>query len=266
MKTALSFAVALVLLLVVACEEMAPAPPRAPPQPPVEPPPQEPPPPTPRSCPYARDEAPAGFDIEIEWRGTYAEWLVAEVECAAAYWETAILSDLPDFVSEGRFLDAGVKIDDLRVSIAFVDDAPDLWGAPPDVMAITTTVVERAGGLPYYGNIMFRLREARYRTDRRFLYDLARHEIAHAIGFGQSSAFYRLCTNGRLGGRFLGSAVLRGAPPGTAFYVTEGGHWESAGPLVIDIMARIEGGYVTRYTLAAFQDIGYRVDYELVGR
>ncbi len=262
MKTACSFvAVAFVLLLVAACEEMAPLPP-PPPGPPVGP------PPTPRSCPYARDEAPAGFDIEIDWRDTYAEWLVAEVECAAAYWETAILDDIPDFVSEGRFFDAGVMIDDLRVRIAFVDDTPDLWGLPPNVMATTSTVVERrdAAGLPYYGNIQIRLREERYRTDQRFLYDLVRHEIAHAMGFGESSAFYRLCTNGRLGGRFLGSAVRREAPPGTSFYVTEGGHWEPAGPLARDIMARVAGGYVTRYTLAAFEDIGYRVDYELAGR
>ena len=179
----------------------------------AQPPPHSEPPvptdPTPRTCRHAR--APAhGFNIEIDWQGTYEDWLVAEVECAAAYWETAILTDLPDFVSDGRFFDVGVMIDDLRVRVAFADDVPDLWGAPPDVMAITTLVLERAGGgLPYYGNIEIRLREGRYRTDRRFLYNLARHEIAHAMGFGQSSAFYRLCSNGAQGGRFLGSAARR---------------------------------------------------------
>ena len=70
-------------------------------------------------------------------------------------------------------------------------------------MAITTTVIERDGsGLPCYANVGFRLREGTYRDDRGYLYNLARHEIARAMGFGQSSAFYGLGSNGAQGGSF----------------------------------------------------------------
>ena len=252
----------LLALLVLGCDLLGVAPPDRPP--PQTPPPAQPDP-KPRTCQYAR--APAHrFNIEIEWPATYAEWLVAEVECAVAYWETAILNDLPDFVSQGRFFDAGVMIDDLLVTIAFVEDTPDLWGNPT-AMAITTATIARAGmGLPYYSMIEFRLREARYRSDRGYLYNLARHEIAHAMGFGSIPAFYRLCRNGAQGGLFLGRAARRAAP-GVPLYVTDGGHWERTGPLVIDLMATVSSSaLVTRITLGAFEDLGYEVDYGMAIR
>ncbi|MDE2822943.1 MAG: hypothetical protein OXK79_05505, partial [Chloroflexota bacterium] len=139
--------------------------------------------------------------------------------------------------------------------------------APSSVMAITTTVLERGNrGFPYYANNGIRLREGRYLNDRGFLYNLARHEIAHAMGFGQSSAFYRLCSNGAQGGLFLGRAA-RGEAPGVPLYVTDGGHWERTGPLILDVMATVRSSaLVTRITLGAFEDLGYEVDYGMAIR
>ena len=246
---------AVVIVLLTVCEPTSAPPPDSDPEPAADP--------TPRACPFARDGAPAGFDIEIEWRATYKRWLVAEVvECAAAYWETAIRGDVADFTSEGRFFDKGVMIDDLRVAISFEKDTPDLWGSP-DAMAITETVIQRDGrGLPYYANIEFRMRESEYR-DRAYLYNLARHEIGHAIGFGTTAIFDSLVR----GGVFVGPTATRLAG-GAPLYVDAGIHWRSTGPVELDIMVggRLSGGHVVSVvTLGVFADLGYEVDLAQVG-
>ena len=72
-------------------------------------------------------------------------------------------------VVDQRGQDAGVVGADDQDSA--VDFAVGVEAAPADVMAITTTVIERgARGLPYYGRIELRLRESRCRDDLAFLY------------------------------------------------------------------------------------------------
>ena len=75
-------------------------------------------------------------------------------------------------VVDQRGQDAGVVGADAGDQDSAVDFAVGVEAAPADVMAITTTVIERgARGLPYYGRIELRLRESRCRDDLAFLYN-----------------------------------------------------------------------------------------------
>ncbi len=257
-------AIVLITIIVLGgCDDMLPqdgaAPAEVTPPPPADP--------NPRSCPYERASS-AGFNIEIKWEdGPYKDWMVAEVECAAAYWENAITGDLPDIFIDGSFFrETGmVTIEDLRVSVWFRET---LGGEESDVMGLTTANLNRkeAPHLPYFASIRLRLRESRYRHDLGFLYNLARHEFGHAIGFDYTPAFYDLRTGDPWeDGLFIGPAAQ--ARYGGPVPIDSGGHWYTP-DLGRDVMWRTIGGraVVTDVTLAAFQDIGYTVDFTMAGR
>ncbi|MDE0003096.1 MAG: hypothetical protein OXQ29_10415 [Rhodospirillaceae bacterium] len=195
------------------------------PQPEPEPPPEPESPPEPepkpegkagvlRTCPYPRQAfSPDTFSIDIVYTGHLDQWLKDEVECAAAYWEHAISGDAgqPQQIVSAQGgcggLDAylaGRAVDDVRIAVHFRSQEP----------AATAWACEERPetGLPFYGRIAFARHNPRYGVPRDALdptspiswsdffiqehldnfYDLARHEIAHVLGFAESTAFEKL--------------------------------------------------------------------------
>ena len=170
-----------------------------------------------RTCPYPRKaSSPNTLSIDIVYAGVMDQWLKDEIECAAAYWENAISGDAgpPYQVVSARLgcsgLDsylAGRTVDDLRIAVHFRDQQPS---------ATAWACEERLEtGLPFYGRIAFARDNPLYGVPRDALNpqspiswsdfviqehldnfrDLARHEIAHVLGFATSTAFDRLTRN-----------------------------------------------------------------------
>ncbi len=220
----------LLALMVLACDDMVPPAgdppaddPPTQPQPPTTPePPPDPDPPPPitgkvgvlRTCPYPRvASAPDTFSIDIVYAGHMDQWLKDEIECAAAYWEHTISADTgpPRRIASAELgcqgLDAqlaGRTVDDLRIAVHFRSQTPS---------ATAWACEERPEtGLPFYGRIAFKRDNPHYALPRDVLNpnspiswgdwwvqtwldnfrDLARHEIAHVMGFAASTAFENL--------------------------------------------------------------------------
>lgn len=230
-----------------------------------------------RDCPHRRESSATAFNILVEFGGKFDQWLQDEVNCAAAYWETAITADIGPVMMPARnfpgcrsYADLyhGRRVDDLMIVVHFSDQA-----AP----ATAWTCQERPGnGLPATARIAFSSNSERYDMPRlaaqpnvfvnfslvephlEFLYNLARHEIGHALGFGLSSAFEALVSNGSFSGQ---NAIAAWGSP----VPLDGVHWRDARS---DIMySRIFASQTaTRVTIGAMDDIGYTVDYQMAGR
>lgn len=329
----------LVVLALVAlgCDDMLQQHPEEPPthpEPEPEPEPEHEPPPEPepkpegkvgvlRTCPYPRKaSSPDTFSIDIVYAGHLDQWLKDEVECAAAYWENTISGDAgqPQQINSAQLgcggLDAhfaGRTVDDVRVAVHFRSQEP---------AATAWACEERAAtGLPFYGRIAFALRNPRYGVPRDALdptspiswsgffiqehldnfFDLARHEIAHVLGFAASTAFTKL-TRDLLPSERLARSPSSGTglpvPDRTDVRVFTGsratsGYWAKPWlegvsrdglpgvPLVGDhwtvwlwgelmyssvvLSSRLEsawrGSVATAITLGAFEDMGYEIDY-----
>lgn len=247
----------------------------------VPPEPEPPPEPGPvfRSCRYARGAA-DGFNIEIVYAGELDQWLREEINCAAAYWEQAITSDIGAAVTAATRIPGcdshaahyrGRQIDDLMIVVHFADQRTPAtaWACQerdriglPAVARIAFASSSERYDMPQIGadpniSIDFTLIEPHL----DFLYNLARHEIGHALGFGSSSAFRALVSDGA----FRGTNAMAQAGGGPIRMNSGGHHWRD---LRADIMyARIfSDQVVTGATMGAMDDIGYTVDYGLTGR
>ncbi len=267
---AISILVALLVAL-IGCDEMVPEPPEMVSEPPAP----EPEPEPERNCPYNRADSGDSdrFNIDITYEEHFVEWLRDEIECAAAYWETAITADIGPLVAD---------VDDLSIVVGFGDVLP--------AAARTFTYEERVDkGLPYTARIEFASvsSSASEYLDAHgrylFGYNVARHEIAHALGFSSSSAFESLTFVFTLTDTFCLPSpcppvkVFSGSAASKAMLETpllEGDHWKKGmlgrdgKPITDEIMYLSINSYsrVTALTLGAMEDIGYAVDYAMAGR
>ncbi len=275
-----------------------------------------------RICPYPRQaSSPDTLSIDVVYAGDMDQWLKDEIECAAAYWEHAISGDAgqPYLVGAARRgcsgLDryfVGREIDDVRIAVHFRTQGPS---------ATTWACAERPEtGLPFYGRIVFATDNPLYGIPRWAVnpgppiwwsdfvvqehldnfFDLARHEIAHVLGFAHSTAFESLTRPLRpseglapspspaglpVPARsdvhvFTGSNATRGYwahswlegvaiadLPGVPLV---GDHWTiwlwgelMHSSIVLSSRSSIHslGSVATKITLGAFEDMGYEVDY-----
>lgn len=275
-----------------------------------------------RTCSYPRTaSSPDTFSIDIVYAGTMDQWIKDEVECAAAYWENAISGDAgqPHQVVSAQRECSGLGsyftgriVDDVRIAVHFRDQGPS---------ATAWACEERPEtGLPFYGRIVFAQYSDRYTVPRDALdpnsqiswsdwyvqeqldsiFNLARHEIAHVLGFAASTAFAgltrdllpseRLAPSPSPGGLpvpdrtdvrvFTGSNATRGywGEPWLEGSITRlpgvplvGNHWTIWlwGELMYPTVLASSRGYssvrlgsvATVITLGAFEDMGYEVDY-----
>ena len=277
-----ALAVVLALLVLVGCEEMVesggpgggspePVTPTDP-TPPAEPdPPKEPdPPPEPEQPPPPEP----AFRIDVVYEMSVPAVLKEELTRAVEYWQMAITADAgppmvvpPPPAAECGTAAVGRTVDDLLVSVTMTKFAPvitDLGGVIIDntPLAIAYNCGERSTGLPFYGTIAFTDKESQYKDtafNRDDVYNIARHEIAHLLGFGSSSAWnsYLMTTDGIV--YFHGPKAM--ARYGGPVPTRDGGdHWTPVDGLIWDIMS-VPSVYVRAVTLAALDDIGHQVDY-----
>ena len=269
-----------------------------------------------RTCPYPRQAStPDTLSIDIVYAGDMDQWLKDEIECAAAYWEHAISGDAgqPHTIvsSQGGCwgLDhhlAGRTVDDVRIAVHFRRQNPS---------ATAWACEERPEtGLPFYGRIVFKTDNPLYQVPRDALnpaapitwsdffvqehldnfFDLARHEIAHVLGFAESTAFESLMRPLQPAEELAPSPSPAGLPVPDRADVrvftgsnATSGYWAHPWldgvsiadlpgvPLVDDhwtiwlwgelmyssIVMSFGGTSATRVTLGAFEDMGYEVDY-----
>ena len=241
-----------------------------------------------RNCPYPREADEANFNILVQFERDFDPWLQDEVNCAAAYWENAITADIGAPVSPRGYVGGcsaygdrytGRDVDDLMIVVHFESlRAPISPLPPPGPAATSWACEEREGvGLPVTARIAFEASSERYDLPRiaanpdvnvvpgildedlDFLFNLARHEIGHALGFGASTAFASHVSAGAFEGQ--NAVAAHGGP----VLLNAGVHWAR---LRQDIMyPRLFSDQVaTRVTLGAMDDIGYTVDYVMAGR
>ena len=245
-------------LLVIACEEqVAPSEQPAPEQPTPEQ--MEPEQPTP-------EQMEPEFRIEIIYDTPLPETIRTGLTRAVEYWQSAIMADAgqPLATSGGAGKCAlpaehvGRETDDLLIVVSMTEmelDVTVLGGVTIDntPLAIAYTCANRDNGIPYFGRIDFNDDENRYTAFGYNAYNIARHEIAHLLGFGSSPAWLRHVR----GEYFHGPEAVRvfGDP-----VPTHDGHWLSVPGLTWDIMS-VPSSVVLEVTLAALSDIGHTVDY-----
>lgn len=216
------------------------------------------------------------------------DWLQDEINCAAAYWENAITADVGPPLRPittatvtacatygARYRD---PVDDLKVVVHFADQraAATAWACE-----------ERpATGLPVTARVAFASSSERYDMPRLaatanvtvdfslvephldFLYNVARHELGHALGFGSSSAFRALVSTlpGNVPVPVFRGPCAMAAAGGPVGMDLDGAHW-SADRRADIMVARILGSQVaTAVTLGAMADIRYTVDTTMAGR
>ncbi len=191
------------------------------------------------------------------------------MNCAAAYWETAITADIGSMVLPEGYVAGcalygdryrGREVDDLMIVVHFADQS-----AP----ATSWACEERPdNGLPATARVAFASNSERYDLPRiaattnsnimpavldedlDFLYNLARHEIGHALGFGSSSAFQALVSEGSFRGQNATEAW------GSPVPMDDHGHHRAGVRRDIMYSRVFASQTATRVTLGAMEDIG----------
>ena len=153
------------------------------------------------------DPAPV-FKIEIAYEQPLPALLQEELIRAVEYWEDAIVADTgaPMTVPQGDgqcFTTLqGRETDDLLISVTTAKmelDVTVIGGVTIDntPRAIAVNCAERSTGVPFYGRILFTDNAREYReANRDSVYNMARHEIAHLLGFGTSTSWNKYLNGG----------------------------------------------------------------------
>lgn len=191
---------------------------------------------------------------------------------AARRWSEIITGDLPDVWVDRR---AGIKVDDIEI----IATAPAIDGAG-GILGQAGPTHFRTGtrGLPYRGVMEFDSADLAAMETNGTLKDVIIHEMGHAIGLGTLWQHFRLVVgigttnptyvgtnalreyNSAFGVRASGVPVEAGGGPGTA-----GAHWRES-----IFETEVMSGYaerpgvampISRITVGALQDLGYRVNY-----
>lgn len=193
---------------------------------------------------------------------------------AARRWSEVITGDLPDVWVDRR---AGIKIDDIEIIATgpAIDGAGGILG-----QAGPTDFRPGARGLPYRGVMQFDSADLVAMETNGTLEGVIIHEMGHALGLGSLWERFRLVVGiGSTDPLYTGANALReynsvfatrarGVPveadggPGTA-----GAHWRESifGTEIMSGYAEPPGVDmpISRITVGALQDLGYRVNYAL---
>lgn len=205
--------------------------------------------------------ATGGFDIKVNYTGD--QQYAAIFEQAAARWEAAITTDIPDYQSSRYGL-----IDDLLIdaSAVYIDGAGSVLGrAGPDEF--------RSGSyLPAHGIMEFDSADLAGMAANGTLLGVIIHEMGHVLGLGTLWD-----TKGLKSGNFNYTGanalaeyrVLSGNPNATSIPLettggqgTAGSHWSESvfgGELMTGYASG--GMQMSRMTIGALADLGYGVNY-----
>jgi subtilisin family serine protease len=214
-----------------------------------------------------------GFQITITYPdSTLTTSQKAVFQQAASRWEEIIVGDLPNVTDPST----GQVIDDIIISATApaIDGAGGILG-----QAGPTDVRSGPRGLPWKGIMEFDSADLAALEANGTLKDVILHEMGHVLGFGGLWQSFGLVTG--LGGNnplYVGTNALReyrslfGVPTATGVPVenqggpgTAGVHWRES-VLVTELMTGFAEPAgtpmpISRITLGALQDLGYRVNY-----
>jgi hypothetical protein len=210
-----------------------------------------------------------GFDIWIDFKGTWSYDLQQAFINAADYFTTIITADIG-----GGGLYRGKVIDDLYVTaeLKAIDGTGGILGqAGP-------TAVWTAGNLTAAGQMQFDSADAQAFFDIGLWDDIVTHELMHVLGFGTLWDFgiHDLVS----GEQYTGANALAAYLDGTANFIpvetdggsgTAGGHWneilsdysKDPGGLDNELMTGFidDSNYLSKFSVMVLADLGYEVDY-----
>ena len=207
-----------------------------------------------------------GFVITLSFDTDVPQAVIDASTTAALRWEQVITGDLPD-VTDPR---NGNLIDDIliEVQMGLLGGAPN---GPGGALANAGPRAWRDGGqgLPYRGEVGVDPFDA----GNAGLVDIMIHEFGHVLGFPSSVPFQQFVTGNFFTGPnavleyqsiFGGAANPAGVPLETGGGTgTAGGHW-AENVFGRELMTGfLDSGFnpLSRVTVAAFDDMGYVVDY-----
>ncbi len=210
-----------------------------------------------------------GFNVEIQFEGTWTPELQQAFVDAAEYISDVILADIPDVGGD-------YNVDDIRIEARLTD----IDGAGGVLGQAGPTVVRGGDApLPVTGIMEFDIADADYYNDNGLWDDIILHEMLHTLGLGTMWSYVGLTSGSVEGGdlRFTGAnataaynsefADIAANDAGSASGVpvethggsgTAGGHWDEE--LFGNELATgyVNGSnYVSSMTLASLEDLGY---------
>ncbi|MFT4792268.1 MAG: hypothetical protein ACJAVR_000166 [Paracoccaceae bacterium] len=214
----------------------------------------------------------AGFAISLNYVNVFSASQTDVINAAAAYWESAIV----DYKS-------GVSLNGITINVESVTS--DGSGGGLAAAGVTGTALRKGTRYATTGVLLFDEADLGTLESRGKLIDVAVHEIAHALGFGtlwQTNGLYDPSTGvtgTATSGHYTGAAALAAyqseyAPAATFVPVEKNfgpgsadAHWDEtwAGGAAALMTGRLAIGstappsYITRTTIASFDDLGYQV-------
>ena len=209
-----------------------------------------------------------GFNIRVEFSGTWTVALQQAFIDAADFISSLILGDVPDVLS-GPY--AG---DDITISATLTD----IDGTGGVLGRAGPTVVRTSSGIPIEGIMEFDVADAEDYDGLGLFNDIVFHEMMHTLGFGSLWDYMGLTSGSIEDGDLVFTGQLAnevyasefsglndadnfdfGVPIETdGLSGTAGGHWDDA-TFVNEIMTGYinESNYLSTMSIAALEDMGY---------
>ena len=204
-----------------------------------------------------------GFDIWIEFKGTWTQELQQAFIDAANYFTTIITDDIG-----GGGAYRGKIIDDLYVTaeLKAIDGVGGVLGRAGPSAVWTATSLTAAG------QMQFDSADAQAYFNLGLWDDIVTHELMHVLGFGTLWEYGRDLVDGF---NYIGQSALdayRSAGYTGATYIpvedgggsgTAGGHWDedALGNELMTGYINNGGNYLSAFSVMALQDLGYAVKY-----
>lgn len=200
----------------------------------------------------------AGYDITIEFNGTWSAPLHDIFVRAADYYVSLIVGDVPDVKIVGK--GAPRTVDDIVISASLsnIDGVNGILGqAGP-------TAVRSAGSLPATATMEFDIADADAFNAMGLFDDIVVHEMGHSLGFGSIWDRLGLVDNsshftGALANQYAigGSPILVETDGGAG---TAGSHWDDdTYPNELMTGYIDDSNYFSAMSAASFGDLGYRL-------
>ncbi|MFD3191422.1 hypothetical protein ACFMPD_14250 [Sedimentitalea sp. HM32M-2] len=207
-------------------------------------------------------DTPNGFNIEIEFTGSWTDTYKQIVKDAAEHFSDIITGDIASYNG----------VDDFKL-LAIMNDVDGAGG----ILGVGGTMTERPGSyLPSNGFLRIDQADAAGQLQQGTLQDVVLHEVMHSLGFGTIWSELGLVQS--IGGsmRFTGANAIQAYNDDFADIAAndpyasqgvkisgDGSHWDHA-TFTHEVMTPSiygSGNYISDMSIAALQDMGYETVY-----
>ena len=201
-----------------------------------------------------------GFDIKIEFKGTWTQDYYNIFVAAADQLTALIIGDLQDV--SVRTKGGVVQVDDILITaeLGTIDGLNGILGqAGP-------TAVRTDNSLPATAQMKFDIADVNAMSLQAFA-DVVLHEMSHSLGFGSIWSRLGLVTNGQYTGQYANAEYQQMGGAGFIPVEQDGGsgtagsHWdeETFGNELLTGYLNSGTNYFTEMSAASFQDLGYQI-------